>query len=138
MAETTLGPELGLLIEAAKEAAGHAYAPYSGFGVGAAVLGGSGVVHVGCNVESGAYPAGVCAERVAVGAAIAAGEQRLVAVAVAGRQEGLETLVPCGVCLQLLAEFGPGLTVVSKQRGRWVAQPVGALLPMAFSLPERP
>ena len=71
-----------------------------------------------------------------MGAAIAAGEERLVAVAVAGPQESLETLVPCGVCLQLLAEFGPGLTVVSKQRGRWVAQPVSALLPVAFSLPE--
>jgi len=131
-----LGPELGRLIDAAKGAAGHAYAPYSGFGVGAAVLGGSGVVHVGCNVESASYPAGVCAERVAVGAAIAAGEERLVAVAVAGEKEGLETLVPCGVCLQLLAEFGAGLTVVSKQHGRWLAQPVSELLPLAFSLPE--
>jgi cytidine deaminase len=124
------------LIEAAKAVAVNAYAPYSGFGVGAAVLGGSGAVHVGCNVESAAYPAGVCAERVAVGAAVAAREERLVAVAVAGRREGLQTLVPCGVCLQLLAEFGEGLTIVSMQRGRWVAQPVGAFLPMAFSLPE--
>lgn len=138
MGETTLGSESGRLIDAAKTAAGRAYAPYSGFGVGAAVLGGSGAVHVGCNVESASSPAGVCAERVAVGAAIAAGEERLVAVAVAARREGLETLVPCGVCLQLLAEFGVGLTIVSKQRGRWVAQPVSALLPLAFSLPETP
>ena len=61
MVETTLSPELGRLIEAAKEAAGHAYAPYSGFGVGAAVMGGSGAVHVGCNVESALVPGrGVC------------------------------------------------------------------------------
>lgn len=136
MRETRLAPEYGSLIEAAKEAAGHAYAPYSGFGVGAAVLGGSGAVHVGCNVESGAYPAGVCAERIAVGAAVAAGEERLAAVAVAGRWAGLQTLVPCGICLQLLVEFGLDLTVVSKQRGRWIAQPLDALLPMAFTLPE--
>ncbi len=74
------------LLNAAREVRDNAHAPYSGFRVGAAVLGGSGRIHAGVNVENSSYPAGLCAERAAIAAAITAGETRLDAVAVAARQ----------------------------------------------------
>jgi cytidine deaminase len=123
---------MGALIDAAKEAAQEAYAPYSGFRVGAAVRGGSGRLYLGCNVENASYPVGLCAERNAVGSAIAAGEEALEAIALASAGE-VETLLPCGMCRQFLAEFGD-LPVVTKQGGRWLAQPLSTLLPAAFSL----
>lgn len=82
----------------------NAYAPYSGYKVGAAVTGPVGRAHVGVNVENASYPAGLCAERVALGAAVAAGERALTAVAVA-TADGRDA-VPCGACLQALAELG--------------------------------
>lgn len=117
----------------AGEAAARAYAPYSGFRVGAAVLGGSGRLYAGCNVENASYPVGTCAERNALGAAIAQGETEILALAVAGGPEGRETLVPCGMCRQFMSEFGD-LEVISKQGGRWVVQRLSALLPVAFHL----
>lgn len=133
--EESLSPELGRLIEAAKAAASRAYAPYSGFGVGAAVLSEAGTVHLGVNVENASFPAGLCAERAAAAAAVAAGHRDLRAVAVAPAGADVETLLPCGFCLQFLSELGRDLLVVAKERGRWVARPVSALLPAPFSLP---
>lgn len=92
------------LFAEAERAAARAYAPYSGFAVGAALVAESGRVHLGVNVENAAYPAGMCAERAALAAAVTAGERRLRAVAVAAGS-GDECL-PCGFCLQALAEFG--------------------------------
>ena len=137
MGETTLGPELGRLIEAAKGAAGFAYAPYSGFAVGAAVLGGSGAVHVGCNVENASYPGGPVRRAGRVGAAIAAGEERLVAVAVAGRGRAWRLWCRAGsACSSWRARRG---TDRREQATRPVGRPaVSALLPLAFSLPESP
>jgi cytidine deaminase len=97
------GTEL-LLHGSAEAVAERAWAPYSRFAVGAVVVGPSGRSYAGVNVENAAYPAGMCAERVALGALVTAGERaaRTVAVAAAGGRD----VAPCGLCLQALAEFG--------------------------------
>jgi cytidine deaminase len=119
------------LARAARAARRRAYAPYSGFRVGAAVRAG-GAIHAGCNVENASYGLTVCAERVAVAAAVAAGARRVDAVAVASGTD--EPTPPCGMCLQTLAEFaGPGLPVrLVGARGRVVDTTLGELLPRAF------
>ena len=132
--EDTLPEEAVRLIEAAKRAAGAAYAPYSGFPVGAAVQSRSGAVYTGVNVENAAYPVGLCAERAAAAAAVAKGEPDLVALAVAPGRAGVDDLPPCGMCLQFLGELAPGLAVVMKERGRWVARPLSTLLTAPFRL----
>ena len=94
------------LLAAAAAARANAYAPYSGFPVGAALRAASGRIYAGCNVENAAFPQGQCAEASAIGAMVAAGEREIVEVAVVGGGEGLCT--PCGGCRQRLAEFaGP-------------------------------
>jgi len=93
-----------LLFEQAAKLAQSAYAPYSGFAVGAVVVGPSGRSHHGVNVENASYPAGLCAERAALAAMIVFGERSLRHVAVAA-VDGQDCL-PCGLCLQALAEFG--------------------------------
>ena len=92
------------LRDAAAEVWARAYAPYSGFKVGAAIRGASGAIHVGCNVENVAYPEGTCAEAGAIAAMVAAGETRLSEVyVIAGSPDPVP---PCGGCRQKLAEFG--------------------------------
>ena len=110
-----------------------AYAPYSKFPVGAALLAASGRIYDGVNVENAAYPAGVCAERTAVFKAVSEGEREFVAVAVATRGAG----APCGVCRQVLAEFGYNMTVILADADGSVRlmTTVAALLPEAF-LPQ--
>jgi cytidine deaminase len=100
--------------------------------VGAAVLAGRSI-HAGANVENASYGLTLCAERVAVGAAVAAGARRIDAVVVASGTA--EPIPPCGACLQTLAEFaGPGLPVVLVgSRGRRVDTTLGELMPMAFT-----
>jgi len=122
------------LVAAARAAAARAYVPYSRFSVGAAVLGGSGRVHVGCNVENSSYPVGLCAERNAVGTAVAEGESHVLAIAVASGQDGVATLTPCGMCRQFLSEFGAALVVIFPVDGVWRATPISELLPSAFTL----
>ena len=99
-------PELAerLLFQEAVTLTGRAYAPYSGFAVGAVVVGPSGRSHHGVNVENASYPAGLCAERAALAAMVAFGERALRYVAVAAAEE--RECLPCGLCLQALAEFG--------------------------------
>jgi len=92
------------LYEEARAVAERAYAPYSGLAVGAVLVGSAGTRHLGVNVENASYPAGVCAERVALGALVAAGEREVCTVAVAAADG--RRLAPCGLCLQALAEFG--------------------------------
>ena len=91
------------IIAAAIGARSAAYAPYSGFHVGAAVRGGSGAIYRGCNVENAAYPEGICAEASAIVAMVMAGERRITEIAVAGGGEQLCT--PCGGCRQKIREF---------------------------------
>ena len=99
-------PDLGerLLYQEALSLTERAYAPYSGFAVGAVVVGPSGRSHHGVNVENASYPVGLCAERAALAALVAFGERRLRYVAVAA--SGGRDCLPCGMCLQALAEFG--------------------------------
>ncbi len=129
------------LLRLAQYARGHAHAPYSRLRVGAAILGGSGQVYTGCNVENASYGLSMCAERAAVFAAIAAGERHLRAVAVlGGHGEGAATgCLPCGACRQVLYEFAaPDLLVWTLDAsGHPVSRPLAALLPDAFHL-DRP
>jgi len=119
------------LVAAAAVARGRAYAPYSGFAVGAALLTGSGAVVPGANLENAAYPVTICAERAAVAAAISAGERQLVALAVIA--DSPEPVPPCGMCRQVLAELGPGLEVVlANTAGARVRTTPAELLPGAF------
>ena len=121
---------------AAREARSNAYAPYSDFPVGAAVLADD-RVFTGVNVENVALPLSICAERAAVAAAVAAGFREIRAVAVVGSAAG--PTPPCGGCRQVLAEFGGGMTVVSEAddgaRREWS---LAELLPDPFGPPQRP
>ena len=123
---------LDRLFEAARAAQARAYAPYSGFRVGAAVLGASGAVHAGCNVENAAYPIGTCAEAGAVAAMVLAGETRIAAVLVLGDGEAL--VAPCGGCRQRLREFAGAETPVHVAGPEGVRRTftLGELLPFAF------
>jgi cytidine deaminase len=125
------------LVKKAHEVLERAYAPYSGFRVGAAVLAEDGSVYVGCNVESASLGLTVCAERAAVAAAVAGGATRLRAVAVASEAEA--PVAPCGACRQVLAEFGPEMMVVSEAGGRREQWPLQRLLPEPFlGIPSMP
>lgn len=112
-----------------------AYAPYSRFRVGAALLASGGKIYTGCNVENASYPATVCAERVAVLKAVSEGERSFEAIAVAGGRDGTIYCPPCGQCLQVMAEFcGPDFVVVfAKSATEYETHTLGELLPCAFS-----
>jgi cytidine deaminase len=99
------------LIRSALDARLRAYAPYSKFAVGAAVQCKSGAVFAGSNIENISYGLTICAERVGIGTAVAAGEREFVAIAVVA--DTIEPIVPCGACRQFLAEFSPDLIIVS-------------------------
>jgi cytidine deaminase len=118
------------LVEAAREARRQAYAPYSGFAVGAALLAESGRVYVGCNVENASYGATICAERAALCAAVVAGERRFLAVAVYA--ESTSPPIPCGVCRQALAEFGGDIEVVAHGTARRYVGRLRELIPHGF------
>ncbi len=99
------------LHDAAVGAMGHAYAPYSGFRVGAALVTADGTVFSGCNVENSAFPAGTCAERGALAAAVVAGHRSFTHIVIATEAEVPTS--PCGICRQALSEFAPSLDIVS-------------------------
>jgi len=123
------------LIARALAAMEGAYAPYSGFRVGAALEAEDGRVFAGCNVENSSYPVGMCAERVALGHAVESGARRFRRIAVAS--SGIRPAFPCGMCRQALAEFGLHLLVIGVtpggERAEW---PLGDLLPAAFRLED--
>jgi cytidine deaminase len=119
------------LKSAAKIAAGRAYAPYSKFRVGAAVLTDSGKVFSGCNVENASYGLCNCAERTAIFSAVAAGERKIRCVVVYTPTK--TATAPCGACRQVINEFGPDARVISFCQGREELDvSLGALLPGAF------
>ncbi len=122
---------LPALLRAAARVRQKAYAPYSGYLVGAAVLAG-GRVYAACNVENSAYPLSVCAERNAVAMAVAAGARRIDAVAVVGGRD--RPAAPCGGCRQVLSEFCAAETpvVYASADGQSVTSNLAALLPAAF------
>lgn len=102
------------LLQAARQAQRQAYAPYSNYPVGAAVLDEQGRIHAGCNVENAAYPEGLCAEAAALSALVLAGGRQARAVLVVGSGGDGSWITPCGGCRQKLREFGaPDLLVLS-------------------------
>ncbi len=117
-------------------ARGKAYAPYSCFRVGAALLSADGRVFTGCNIENVAFTPTVCAERVAIFKAVSEGVKDFVAIAVAGGKDEVTATAPCGVCRQVLSEFcGESLKVllVTDSQGSYTETSLGALLPCAFT-----
>lgn len=118
------------LIAAAKEEQQGAYVPYSGYAVGAALLADDGKIYTGCNIENASYTPTVCAERVAVFKAVSEGAKRVEIIAVvAGEDMGY----PCGVCRQVLREFGEDATiVVAKDEENYHLHTLDELLPHSF------
>ncbi len=119
------------LIDLANEARRRAYAPYSRYQVGASVRTRSGRIFTGCNVENAAYPASICAERVAIFKAVSEGEKEFDALAVVTSNGGS----PCGGCRQVMAEFGlDAVVLIADGDGRLIEETsVGELLPGAFT-----
>ena len=130
--------DLDALFAAAARARERAYAPYSGFRVGAAVRGASGAIHVGCNVENAAFPVGLCAEGAAIAAMVAGGERLIRDIAVVGgrdpTEEGEGACPPCGACRQRIGEFADRLTRVHVRDadGALRASTLDKLLPDGF------
>ena len=120
------------LIELAKEAMTRAYAPYSGYKVGAALLCADGTVYQGCNIENAAFSPTVCAERTAIFKAVSEGHRDgLEKIAVVGNST--DYCWPCGACRQMLYEFNPDMTVlVAKGDGQFVSMKLHELLPHGF------
>ncbi len=123
------------LIALALEARSRAYAPYSGYAVGAALLAASGEAYTGCNVENASYGLTICAERAAVSRAVCAGEREFEAIAVVTENGGS----PCGACRQVLAEFSPDMRVlVADARGNHHTFALAELLPAHFGPSKLP
>ncbi|MCS7175552.1 cytidine deaminase [Pseudothermotoga sp.] len=123
------------LIEKAIEAMNRAYAPYSNFKVGAALLTKSGKIFVGCNVENASFGLTICAERVAIFSAVTAGEtqfEKLVIVA-----DTNLPVSPCGACRQVMSEFGDFEVLLTNRRGDIMKTRVSELLPHAFKFEGR-
>ena len=119
----------GELIAHAREVRRRAYAPYSHYAVGAALLGKSGRIYEGVNVENASYPVGICAERAAVFQAVSEGEREFEAIAVVSANGGS----PCGACRQVLSEFGlDTLVIAADSHGNYVEKTVAEWLPGAF------
>lgn len=122
------------LVEEAYAARAYAYAPYSGFCVGAALLSADGRVYRGCNIENAAFSPTNCAERTAFFKAVSEGAKEFAAIAIVGGKEAY--LAPCGVCRQVMAEFCDPerfSVILVKNRAEYKIVSLGALLPEAFS-----
>jgi cytidine deaminase len=122
------------LLEAAKKVKENAYAPYSHFHVGAALITDTGEIFTGCNVENTSYGLTICAERNAIFKMISDGEHRIAEILVIGDTE--EFLPPCGACRQVMTEFSTNDTVVylCNKQGQWQKATMGELMPFTFSL----
>ncbi len=122
------------LMEKAKFASQNSYSPYSKFPVGACVLGESGNYYYGCNFENSSFGLTICAERNAIGNAIANGEKEIKAIAIYSPK--MEDCSPCGACRQVISEFCPdcGLDVITEKNGELVIRNLNELLPQRFKL----
>ncbi len=127
----TLESQLAQLVACARKARQRAYAPYSHYAVGAAVIAKSGKIYTGCNVENAAFPSGLCAERVAIFKAVSEGEREVTAMAVVTANLGS----PCGACRQVLSEFATddAIVALAPARGsRWKQFTMKEILPDRF------
>lgn len=113
----------------------NAYNPYSHYAVGCVLIADSGKEYVGCNVENASYGATLCAERVALGTAISQGERAFKEIVLVASGESLP--IPCGICRQVLAEFGDIKVVAINCRGDRQEYMLHELLPMAFKLQDQ-
>ncbi len=122
------------LMDKAKEVSANAYTPYSKFNVGACVLADSGNIYTGCNFENASYGLSICAERNAIGTAIANGEKKIKAVAI--YSPNMENCSPCGACRQVIYEFksDEGVVVLTELNGEIISHSIDDLLPGGFSL----
>lgn len=123
------------LINIAVSAMKNAYAPYSGFKVGAALLTDDGQCFTGCNIENASYPAGICAERAALSCAVSGGAKKFVKIAIVGGTNGVLTdfCTPCGICRQALAEFcDKDFEIITYNGSRTETHTLGELLPLSF------
>lgn len=123
------------LVNKATEALKNSYSPYSGFRVGAALLTADGRVFDGCNIENASYPAGICAERTAIGNAVSAGATKFLKIAIVGGRDGVITdyCPPCGICRQVLSEFcGENLEILLYNGEKIKSYRLSELLPQSF------
>lgn len=134
----TKNAQLTHMMALARDARERAYARYSGYKVGAAVLGVSGKVYTGCNVENASYGLTICAERVAILKAVSEGEREICAVAIVAGESEIPR--PCGACLQVMAEFAPRdepmQILVASADGNYEVRALADYLPMPFHLEE--
>lgn len=125
------------LLECAVQARQGAYAPYSNFYVGAALLCDDGEIVTGANVENASFGAGICAERCAIFSAVAKGKKNFSAIAIVGGKAGgppTEDIYPCGICRQVISEFcSPDLDIIVGHMGEARIHRLGELLPYAFT-----
>ncbi len=125
------------LLDAAEIAMQSAYAPYSRFKVGAALLCADGEVYTGCNIENSSFSPTICAERVAISKAVSEGKREFCAIAIVGGKDGVITdlCFPCGVCRQVLSEFCDGdFRVILSNRNEVKEYTLSEILPFRFSL----
>lgn len=123
------------LVERARASRKNAYAPYSGFSVGAALLAKNGEIYCGANVENASYGLAICAERSAVASAVTAGQREFAAIAIAGPDSA--ATVPCGACRQVLSEFGSSLVVLYTTPEGVSTTTLDQLLPLRFNFAQR-
>jgi cytidine deaminase len=121
------------LVKIASEVKNNAYAPYSGFNVGAVVITDTGNIYTGINIENASYGATNCAERTAVFKAVSNGERKIDIVAISSESD--DYIFPCGICRQVLVEFGHNNTkiICSKKNGDYIVFTLEELLPHAFA-----
>lgn len=124
------------LVEAAQSVRSNAYAPYSGYKVGAALIDENGTLYTGCNVENSAFPEGTCAEANAIGAMVAAGGKRIVAIAAVGGADEIEACTPCGGCRQSIREFADAKTriILIGDDDKIDSYTIDEMLPASFKL----
>lgn len=126
------------LVEIAKKTGENAYAPYSNFKVGAALLTKSGNVYKGCNVENSSYGLTICAERAAISNAVSNGEKEFIKMAIVGsfaERQNESLLTPCGACMQIMSEFNPDLELILLNTvGKIITINLKELFPKPFKL----